>query len=387
MSADPGAVPLGARALAPDLARGGMLLLIALANVQFYLYGRPPEPSVLDTVVVLVQATLVHGRAYPLFGLLFGYGVVQLARRRASIGLPVAAVTRLVRRRGAWMIVIGLAHGVLLWAGDIVGAYGLLAVVMAGLLVHGSDRGLVVTAWVGVTIITLLASTSALAATGAAVLPSMAMPDPLQALAARSVEWLTLGFLTQIFGVFGAVALGAWAARRRLLDEPERHRALLRRAAVGGLSLAVLGGLPYALVITGLLNSPPIPAAMLAGSLHTLSGYAGGVGYAALFGLLAVQISDRTATPGPTIAALRACGQRSLSCYLAQSVAFVAMLPAWTLGLGERARPGQLALVGFGAWLVILLVAAESGRRGYRGPAETLLRRLTYGPRRAALPG
>ena len=88
-----------------------------------------------------------------------------------------------------------------------------------------------------------------------------------------------------------------------------------------------------------------------------------------------------------TIAALRACGQRSLSCYLAQSVAFVALLPAWTLGLGQQARPGQLALVGFGAWLVILLVAAESGRRGYRGPAETLLRRLTYGPRRAALPG
>jgi hypothetical protein len=30
------------------------------------------------------------------------------------------------------MIVIGFAHGVLLWAGDIVGAYGLLAVLMAG---------------------------------------------------------------------------------------------------------------------------------------------------------------------------------------------------------------------------------------------------------------
>ena len=38
------------------------------------------------------------------------------------------------------MILIGLLHGVLLWPGDIVGAYGLLAVLMAGLLVGGSDR-------------------------------------------------------------------------------------------------------------------------------------------------------------------------------------------------------------------------------------------------------
>jgi uncharacterized membrane protein YeiB len=44
------------------------------------------------------------------------------------------------------MIVIGFAHGVLLWAGDIVGAYGLLAVLMAGLLVRATDRALLATA-------------------------------------------------------------------------------------------------------------------------------------------------------------------------------------------------------------------------------------------------
>ncbi|MGH3616390.1 MAG: hypothetical protein ACRDRK_28095 [Pseudonocardia sp.] len=38
---DPGATPIGARNLAPDLARGTMLLLIALVNVHVYVYGRP----------------------------------------------------------------------------------------------------------------------------------------------------------------------------------------------------------------------------------------------------------------------------------------------------------------------------------------------------------
>jgi uncharacterized membrane protein YeiB len=41
-----------------------------------------------------------------------------------------------------------------------------------------------------------------------------------------------------------------------------------------------------------------------------------------------------------------------------------------------------VALLGAGAWLVILAVAAVSARAGVRGPAEVLLRRLTYGPRR-----
>ena len=41
MAAPIGAIAVSARSLAPDLARGAMLLLIALANAHLYLYGRP----------------------------------------------------------------------------------------------------------------------------------------------------------------------------------------------------------------------------------------------------------------------------------------------------------------------------------------------------------
>lgn len=42
MAATPdGPVPTRHRALAPDLARGLMLALIAVANVMIYLHGRP----------------------------------------------------------------------------------------------------------------------------------------------------------------------------------------------------------------------------------------------------------------------------------------------------------------------------------------------------------
>ena len=387
---DPGATPTAARALAPDIARGGMLLLIALANVHVYNWGHsvgprgyPLDVDGVDRWIALLQMLLVDGRAYPLFALLFGYGIVQLARRRGDVGMPTGAVTRLVRRRGAWMIAIGAAHGVLLWGGDIVGAYGMLAVLMAGLLVRGDERTLLPVALGGILLTTLIYAGTAFAPTKSkSFLPSMPIEDPAAALVVRTFEWLSIGFFLQVIGVFGAVALGAWAARRRLLDEPERHRQLLVRAAVVGITAAVLLGLPMALMASGIWTSPPLGVAATAASLHTLGGFAGGVGYAALFGLLAIRIARRGG-PGPVAGALQACGQRSLSCYLAQSVAFVALLPAWTLGLGEDAHLWQTALVGIGTWLVILVVAAVSARAGLRGPAEVLLRRLTYGARPA----
>ncbi|MBC8093946.1 MAG: hypothetical protein H7Y15_18815, partial [Pseudonocardia sp.] len=94
---DPGATPVATRSLAPDLARGAMLLLIALANVHTLLYARPiglrgypRDLDAVDRVVVFAQMLLVDGRAYPLFALLFGYGITQLAWRRAAVGRPAA---------------------------------------------------------------------------------------------------------------------------------------------------------------------------------------------------------------------------------------------------------------------------------------------------------
>src|SRR6185436_16043280 len=120
-----------------------------------------------------------------------------------------------------------------------------------------------------------------------------------------------------------------------------------------------------------------------------LGGYAGGLGYAAAFGLLVIRrgaaaphgvrggrvvagsVTARPPAlgrPRPVLHACAACGQRSLTCYLGQSVLFVALLPAWTFGLGARLGVAQAALLAVGVWLVMLLVAVLSARAGHRGP-------------------
>ena len=73
------------RQLAPDLARGAMLLFIALVNAPGLAPGGPAQSALLQSAERVANALLslfVHARAYPVFAIMFGYGLVQLARRQ-----------------------------------------------------------------------------------------------------------------------------------------------------------------------------------------------------------------------------------------------------------------------------------------------------------------
>jgi uncharacterized protein len=226
---EPGATPIASRAIAPDVARGAMLVLIALANVHVYAFDHPLGPrgyprdlSVADQVVVLLQMLFVDGRAYPLFALLFGYGIVQLSRRRTRAGMATSSVTSIVRRRGRWMVLIGFVHGALLWPGDIIGAYGLIAVLFAGVLVQRSTRALVVMAVAGTLLSALLYSGASLEMPADAdmFLPSMAEEHLGSAMVFRIFEWLAIGLGFGFAMAFGAVAIGVLAGRSSASEPP-----------------------------------------------------------------------------------------------------------------------------------------------------------------------
>ncbi|TCM39051.1 hypothetical protein EV648_115171 [Kribbella sp. VKM Ac-2568] len=109
-----------------------MLLFIALANSHYFLQGRsvlggfPQDGSDLDPVVTWLIATFVDGRAFPMFGLLFGYGIARIAARQTEAGRSWRSTRLLLWRRSLFLVVLGFVDAMLFYVGDILGAYGVL---------------------------------------------------------------------------------------------------------------------------------------------------------------------------------------------------------------------------------------------------------------------
>lgn len=366
-----------ARVLGPDLARGFMLLFIALANSHYFLRGSsvlggyPQDGSSIDSAVTWLLSTFVDGRAFPMFGLLFGYGVAQIVRRQEPLGPK--AVRRLLWRRAAVLIVVGFLHAVLLYAGDILGAYGVLLLAGAW-MVRWKDRWLLIIA-AAFFIIVLIPSADSMTIATDPPDEGMLPPD----LAAMVTHRAAASVFVSLLGPLGFMcpfAIGLWMGRRRILEQPELHRRLLRIVSVVGIAAAVLGAQPISFMLAGWIDKPGQDTLELIGPLHDATGILGGFGYAALISLIAIRLQRRR---GPVVDAIAAVGQRSMTCYLTQSVFWMAIFTPFLLDLSATFTVATTALLAVGVWLVTVGLAEWMHRTGRRGPFETLVRRVTYG--------
>jgi uncharacterized membrane protein YeiB len=382
------------RALAPDLARGAMLLFIALANAAGVVFGGPgaePAPTGIERALNLLMFTTVHARAYPVFAVMFGYGLVQLARRQEAAGGTPAAVQGILLRRSLWLVVFGFLHALLLYYGDFLAAYGLIGAAAALVLLRRSDRVLRLVLWIwALTLIEVLligAFTAVRLANGSSewtpipadTVASLIAPDYLSGLRARLVEWPA--HTATVLPAIVIVWLGMWAARHRLLEDLSVREPLLRRTAAAGLVVAYAGGLPLGLVSAGVLDADAATVKAMV-VLHQGSGMLGGPGYAALVGLAALALSRGTPPAAVTRMAglIAALGRRSLSGYLFQSVAWLLLLSPYTLALATRFESPMLTSVitAMLVWFASLLCAGFLDRSSSPGPAEAFLRRVIY---------
>lgn len=363
-----------------------MLLFIALANSHYFLTGTtagaeirggfPLDGSGVDRAVTWVIATFVDGRAFPMFGFLFGYGVAHIVRRQSEAGATPREVRHLLWRRAGVLLAVGVVHGLLLFAGDILAMYGVLLIVGAW-AVRWSDRWLLVVAGLFLALSALPSADSLSVSTdppGTVMLP----PDLATQLAERPPVLAFIALLGPI-GFACPYLLGLWAGRRRVLEQPERYRRLLVTVAAAGITVAVLGAQPVALALAGVIAVPSAGVLDVVGPLHDATGVLGGLGYAALVTLAARRLESVVeGRPGRVIDALAATGQRSMTCYLAQSVVWAVVFTPYLLGLAGTLTVTATALLAITTWAGSVLLAAELGRRGRRGPFEVLVRRATY---------
>lgn len=408
--APPAPVPLEERAAGPDLARGLALLGIGLANLVAWLHGEPwtvllkqAEAAPLDRAVDVLLALSVDNRLFPLFALLFGYGLGILHRRSLAAGeRPGRFVLRMLRRHLV-LLAIGLAHATFLFSGDILVAYAMIGMLCVGLLARHrailAVGGLMALAplgtWGWADGVSGLGGGDGYALASAATYAETLLPRAREAL----VELATAPVYD--LGLLAPMAIGALAARPRLLEDVPRHRAVLRPTAAAGCATGLLGALPLTAVLVldprhEVLDSPIVLGIL--GTIHQLSGLFGAIGLAAACALLAERLlpprprdgdsGTESVRPGALVAparAVTALGTISLTAYVALSLEALLLFPPYTLDLGARLGTAPAALLVTAGWLLLVGLAELLRRHGRRGPLEALLRRLAR-PRGAGAP-
>lgn len=377
-------LPAG-RSLAPDLARGLMLLLIALAHAPGFLSSWRSGMPWLDDVTLFVKSLIADNQARAMFVFLFGYGMGQLAHRHHARGGDWAGLRTLLRRRSVWLVLIGFAHTILLVPIDIVAIYG-LALLLFTPLVRATDKTLGWTAALTLMPATLLLAWQSVnaqlgVAAGTPVTFAQFMESTYGAHVLANVTKPAQALLGVVM-VLPGMLLGIWAARRRFLDRPAENHTALRHAALGLLTLALIGRLPAALLAAGVWHTDAIGLQWTVAVAHDLTGFAGGIGLAAAVGLASARIGNR---PGRLTTALAALGQRSLTFYLFQSVMWLALFYPFTFNLRDKVSLAGSYGIAAVVFAVSVLLAEWMRRTGQRGPMEVLVRRMSY-PRATPIP-
>ncbi len=273
---------------------------------------------------------------------------------------------------------LGFLHAMLLYVGDILAAYGVLLFLGVWAL-RWKDRWLFIVAALAL-VLTSLPSVDSLSTSTDPVDPSMLPQNLLDQFADRIVVQPFVALLGPI-GFVAPFLIGLWAGLRRVLERPAEHLNLLRSTAIVGITVAVVGALPVSLVIGGVIDRPSDHMLSIIGPLHDSSGVLGGFGYAALIVLIGMRLSDRQ---GRITLAIAAVGQRSLTCYLAQSVVWTVVFTPYLLDLSDTLSTTTTALLAVATWMATVLLAERMRLDGYRGPFEILIRRFTYRPSKAA---
>ncbi|MFQ5435224.1 MAG: DUF418 domain-containing protein, partial [Anaerolineae bacterium] len=108
-----------------DILRGFAILGIFVINIIGFA-GQPEGLQFLgdpiDRFFRLFSEFFFRAKFYTLFSFLFGWGMAVILRRAEARGV---AFTRLYRRRLFILLAMGILHGTLLWAGDILTIYAL----------------------------------------------------------------------------------------------------------------------------------------------------------------------------------------------------------------------------------------------------------------------
>jgi uncharacterized protein len=377
-----------------DVLRGLAICGILIGNMQWFSgYGMAPKEIVaaapdLDKAVSFVVHWLIEGKFYSIFSFLFGFGFALQIARAEERGDTNAT---LFKRRLFWLLVIGVLHAYLLWAGDILSIYAFVGFVLL-LFRKKSDRSLIKWA-IGLMIVPVVWYTILFL-----LFISFAPPDVQQQIDAGQAEFfrngvhqvqqgsyfqIVTGFnLNYVVGrymglifdmrlpkILAMFLLGVWAYRNQAFS----NKALVRNFLIYALPFGLVVNFVFAYVSGKESLMPPQAIGILGSILYTI-----GVPTLAL-GIAALVATIYESPAGRSVASILApVGRMALTNYLLQTIVCVTIFYGYGLGYYAKIGPATVTMIALIIFATQIVFSTLWLRFFQYGPMEWIWRQLTY---------
>ena len=366
-----------------DALRGFSLLGIIIANMLYFQYSSNTKDMIdlntwWDQGAYYFTKIFVEGSFYPIFGFLFGYGLIlfvqALENRDVSVKGPLW-------RRAIGLVLLGAVHIALVWDGDILLTYGAALVFIILFFLKRRVKTWLVWAIIlaVLTIPILFVKTIFIellngeTAKISEVLKNGSYLDVVKNRIGLSEDMYVLIFLLiglpfmfvfiSIIGFFAVgtfVLFGMAAAKVELLQNVESKKQLLKKCALL---------VPVGLLLKAFILLDHKAALLMSG----LGAYLLAIGYIALFILLFVNAQD-----SKLMNSFASVGRLSLSNYLLQSIICTTIFYGYGLGLFGKLGVALGVVLAVVIYAVQVFISSVYYKRFKLGPAEWVLRKFVY---------
>lgn len=384
-----------------DLLRGWALFGILLVNMEFFAWplsfmffpqnwSNPWDAAMENAVKIFAQ-----GKFYTLFSTLFGLGFSFFLLKGERAGKSSLGT---YLRRIMVLLVIGAIHAYLIWMGDILLLYSLLAFPLL-LFRKAKPRTLLI--WASILLLVpvfLMLSGAVAKATNPQAAADIqkssqqnrerfdrmaesafrVYPNGTFAEVTRQRTWEvnTLFTFMAFFGtgVLAMFLMGLYIGRKGYLHNAAQHLPLFRKV----LTIGALLGIPASIYAVWASHTTDMMGPSFSGAGIALASAFGNPALSYAYAAALVLLYHRAgwaARLHPVICA----GRMALTNYLMQSLICTFIFYSHGLGQFGKITPAYLPLIVFAIYGIELLWSPWWLKRFHFGPAEWLWRSLTYG--------
>lgn len=397
-------VAAGQRTGLLDTLRGFALLGILMVNIHLFyqpvsllMLGYTGDPTKFTFGIEAIVKFLFEGKFYTLFSFLFGYGFWLFLDKKSD---DKANVVPVYRRRMLFLLLFGLAHIVLLWAGDILLFYAIFGFVLIMFRKCSDSATLkwsIVLAFIPALLylmILLLIRLGSATPQGEEMIrasfdQSVANIKQMIELATNAYSSGTFGeivsvrikeFSSLLGGVFffypvalAMFLVGMLAARHKLIVNSGEHLPFFRKMLWLGLIIGLIFNVLYAISY----QRTPFGVTGIWTFVMTISHSVGGIAFCAVY-IAGFAILTAKGKLRFVFESLAPVGRMALTNYLMQSVISTTLFYSYGFALFGRVTAGQALIIALLIFVLQIIYSKYWLRYFHYGPMEWLWRTLTY---------